>query len=148
MAKRRKHSTKRRRVSGIDKGGMKSLGLAVLFAIAGRKISSMLGKSSNTMLASAAPYAELGLGIILPMFIKNNMVKQGSVGLVVDGAIQAIAKLAPGIISGPYRLPVVSGGVYSPNMVAGRLNGYSPNRSSVMKDALKVVSGIGSGALL
>ena len=149
MARRRKtHHRKHRRVSGTNKSvDLKAIGVAVLFAVAGRKLSAMLAKSTNTMAQTAAPYAELGLGIVLPMVLKNPLIKQGSIGLLVDGSITVLGKLAPGIISGPYQLPVVAGrnrrmngGIFNPGGI-----GYNPARNSIQRDALSVINGVTGG---
>ena len=101
------------------------------------------------MLNTVAPYSSLALGVIVPMIIKKPMVRSLANGMVIDGALSVVGKLAPGIVSGPYRLPVVAGrhrlngSAMAPGMVAG----YTPARNSVNQDPLKVINGIsGLGA--
>jgi hypothetical protein len=150
MAKRKKHSThkKSRRVSGINSTDLKAVGLAVAGAVIGNKITAMLKTKTGT-LATVAPYSGLILGIVLPMVSKSQLVKQVSLGLMVNGSVDALKQLAPNLISGPYRLPVVAGnvsrringGAYAPNMVGN--GGYSPSRNSAVTDTMKIISGAG-----
>lgn len=147
--KKRKSTGRRRRVSGIDSMPLQAIGLGILGAIGASKLSTELKKKTGTA-AEIAPYAGLGAGLALLMFVKNPMVKQLALGMAISGGIETTKKLAPNLIGSPYNLPViagpqrrrVSGGVMTPNAVGG----YSPARSSVYGDNLSVISGVKSPA--
>lgn len=154
MAKKRKKSYhRRRRVSGVGKTDLQAIGLGIAGAVISNKITAMMKKSTNTMIVNIAPYTSLAAGLVLPMLGKQPALRQLAQGMVIGGGLETLKQLAPNLISGPYQVPVISGnrrrlngGVMTPGMVAGN-GGYSPARSSVHKDALSVISGIGVGAL-
>lgn len=149
MAKKHKKSSthKRRRVSGIKDLDLKAIGLGVLGGVVANKLTAMLKKNTNTTVQDAAPFAALAAGIIIPMFVKNAMVKQIALGMTVAGGLETLKKVAPKMIAGPYNVPVISGaqrrrmngGVMNPNAVGQ--GGYSPKRNSVYQDNLKIISG-------
>lgn len=145
MAKRRKKTStrtrRRRRVSGIgDKMDLQALGLAIAGGALAVKLTSMLGNSSNTMLQKVAPFAGLGAGIILPMFAKDAMVKQLSVGLVTGGGIEALKRFD--VISGFRDMPVISG--RPQRLLNHRVNGvgYPLPNTSVYRSQMSVVNGV------
>jgi len=159
MAKRRKKRSthSRRRVSGMNKTDLMSIGLAVAGAVVAAKLTAKLKLSTNTTMSNLAPYAALVIGIGLPMVIKNPTAAKIALGLSIGGAIEALRKLAPGIVSGPYQLPVIgnmsnsltrrrlmSGGAMSQNSVAG----YSPARNSAYQDNMSVISGASANGMI
>jgi hypothetical protein len=147
MAKKsKKTKTAKRRNGGGSSTDIKAVGLAIAGAVLVNKITAEMKKKTGTM-ADLAPYAGLALGFGLPMFIKNPMVKQASLGMMVAGGLETLKKIAPKLVSGPYDMSVISGrngrrkvngGVMNPGAVGYN---YSPNRSSVYSDNLKIISG-------
>jgi hypothetical protein len=106
MAKRKKSTHKkktyrRRRVSGINSNiDTMGLALAVGGAVAARILNNKLSASTNATAQKAAPYAGLILGIVLPMLVKNPMVKGLSVGLAAGGGVTALGPTGLKMISG------------------------------------------------
>jgi len=123
MAKRKgkKTTRRRRRVSGIGQQlDLQALGLAIGGAVLANVAKTQLAKSTNTTMQKAAPYAGLIAGIVLPMIIKNPMVKQASLGMVAFGGVEALK--AAKVISG-----------LDMNTINGTLNKYRslPYRKAV-----------------
>jgi hypothetical protein len=100
MAKRKKKTTRRRRrsVSGIKDIDLQGIALAVGGAVLARVATNQLAKSTNTTAQKAAPYVGLIAGIVLPMVVKNPMVRQVSLGLAAGGGVEALK--AAKVISG------------------------------------------------
>lgn len=143
MAKKKKKSTtrRRRRVSGVSsKIDFQALGLAVAGGALAVKLSAMMAKSSNTMIQKAAPFAALGAGIVLPMFVKEPLIKQLSLGLVAGGGVEALRKF--NVLSGFRDMPVISGRPTRllNHRVAGV--GYPLPNTSVHRSQMSVVNGI------
>jgi hypothetical protein len=129
MAKKRKTKTtrRRRRVSGIGQDlDLQALGLAVGGAVLSNVLATNFAKSTNTTMQKAGPYAGLIAGVVLPLIVKNPMVKQLSLGLVAGGGVSALK--AAKVISG-----------LDMNTINGSLNKY---RSLPYR---KAVAGIGLG---
>lgn len=152
MAKKnkgKKSYSRRRRVSGMGNLDLQAMGLGLLGAVAANKLTAELKKKTGTM-AEVAPFAALGIGLVVQLMVKNTMAKQVGAGLVIGGGLETLKKVAPKLVAGPYSLPVVSGpgrrringGVMNPGAVGA---GYSPARSSAYanRDALSVISGVG-----
>ena len=101
MARRKKAkriTRRRRRVSGIKDVDMMGIALAVGGAVLANVAKTQLAKSTNTTAQKAAPYVGLIAGIVLPMVVKNPMVKQVSIGLAAAGGVEALK--AAKVISG------------------------------------------------
>lgn len=111
MAKKgkKKHHKTRRRVSGINMKQipLEQIGLGILGGVAAMKITDAMKKSTNTTMQKAAPYVPLAAGIVLPMFIKQQMVKEVSTGLAIGGGITVLKELK--IISGFGDFKVING---------------------------------------
>jgi len=109
MAKKKHHAKKtthRRRshkVSGIG-GELSTLLFAAGGAIAANYIVKALPASIDSKISNAVP---LAMGIALPMFVKNPMVKQISLGLGIQGTLGTLK--AFNVISGVggYELPMI-----------------------------------------
>lgn len=139
---------RRRRVSGVGNVEIQTLLLAGAGAFAAHKLNTMLTKDpTKTTLVNIAPYAGLALGIGLPMLVKNPMVKPLALGIGATGLLQALKKIAPGIVGNIDTIPVITGTL---NRYRGQLKpsvngvGYSLPDSSVYRDSMSVVNGIGS----
>jgi hypothetical protein len=105
MAKRRKRTTtkrtyRRRRVSGVQSPDITGLALTVGGALAATIISKKLAASTNATFSKLAPFAPLALGIVLPMLVKNQMLKTLSIGLVAGGGVTALGPTGLKIVSG------------------------------------------------
>lgn len=97
--KQKKTTRRRRRVSGIGQDlDLQALGLAVGGAVLSNVLATNFAKSTNTTMQKAGPYAGLIAGVVLPLLVKNPMVKQISLGLVAGGGVSALK--AAKVISG------------------------------------------------
>jgi hypothetical protein len=160
MARRKTRKTKRvhhrRRVSGIKDVDFTAIALVIAGAVGARILSTKLTASTNATMAKLAPYAGLGLGIVLPMVSKNAMVKNLSLGLVAGGGVSMLTGLK--VISGFEN--TISGRVGYPytmlpyRKVAGLgapAQGYLPTKSNFSgsrQSQMSVISGVnpdGSG---
>lgn len=105
MAKRRKKTTtkrtyRRRRVSGIGSPDVTGMALIVGGALAANILTKKLAASTNQTFSKLAPFAPLALSIVLPMLVKNQMVKTLSVGLLAGGGVTALGPSGLKLISG------------------------------------------------
>lgn len=153
MAKHRKKTKKRnynrrRRVGAIKDFDVQSTALKIGGAILASKAQQMLSRDpTKATMVAVAPYIGLGLGIALPMFVKNRVIKDLAEGMAVQGGVSVLKKLAPGIVGNFAMIPVVSGGTTNRfrNIPKPSINGvgYALPKTSVYKDSMSVVSGIG-----
>lgn len=139
---------RRRRVSGVGNVEVQTLLLAGAGAFVAHKLNAMLTKDpTKTTLVNIAPYASLAVGIGLPLVVKNPMVKTMAIGIGATGLLQALKKIAPGIVGNIDTIPVIAGSL---NRYRGALKpsvngvGYTLPNSSVYNDSMSVVNGIGS----
>lgn len=137
MAKRKKSSHRkthrRRRVGAINMGfDIEGMGLAIGGAVAARILTTKLAASTNATMQKAAPYSGLILGLVLPMLIKNNLVKQLSLGLIAGGGVSALGSTGLKVISG------------FENSISGVGYPYYYNRGQIA--ARPLVNGIGNSA--
>lgn len=153
----RKHTTHRRRSSiGKKPGELDIMGLALVVAgaIGGKMLASKLETSTNSMFVKVAPFAPLLLGIAIPMFVENPMLKQVSLGLVASGGIEALGANGLKVISGmevigypgdmslPYRpLAAVSGAAGDQGLAAGTRSNFSGSRMS----QINTIAGVAVG---
>lgn len=149
-AKKRKKVThrRRRRVSGIGGLDIQAIALAIGGAIAANKLSGFLAKDpTKTTMVNLSPYAGIVAGIGLAMFVKNPIVKALSAGMVTMGGFNALKKLAPGLVGNFAFVPTI-------NSTSNRYRqlprpsvngvGFPLPRTSVYKDSMSVVNGIGN----
>lgn len=145
----RRKTHRRRRVSGIGPIDMQGIALAIGGAILANKVQNFLSKDpTKSTLVNLAPFAGLALGIGLPMFVKNPMVKALAVGLTTMGGFSVLKKLAPGIVGNFAMVPTISGGTTNKfrNLPKPSVNGvgFPLPKTSTYKDALSVISGLGN----
>ncbi len=156
MAKRKAKKTtrRRRRVSGFGQNlDLQGIALAIGGAVLANVAKTQLAKSTNTTAQKAAPYVGLIAGIVLPMLVKQPMVRQVSIGLAAAGGVEALkaAKVISGLdmdtIHGslnkyrsmPYRKAVNGVGQTSKSNFTG-------SRMSQMHTISGTANGSGSGA--
>lgn len=159
MAKRKKHTTRRkhhsrRRVSGVKDVDFSMLAFAAVGAVGARILTNKLTASTNTTMQKIAPFSGVILGIALPMVAgKNAMVKDISIGLVAGGAVSALGSSGLKVISGLEN--TIAGGIGYPynvlpyKKVSGIEDGGNyvtkPNFSGSGKSQMNVISGIHAG---
>ncbi len=94
-------------------------------------------------MVTAAPYAGLAAGIILPMVTKSPMAKAIGIGLVAAGGVEALRQLAPALMAG---IPAIAGTGGSnrfrklPPISVNGMGNYTPN--SAYKSSMSVVNGV------
>ena len=144
MAKKRKASKKRhyRRIGATkSKIDLMEIGLAVGGAVAARILSNKLANSSNDTLKKFGIYVPLAAGVVLPMVVKNPMIKSLSVGLVAQGGVEALGQNGLKVISG---MDVISRVSYPKQLpyraVAGLPNGVK--NTAVKSPSLNVIAGV------
>lgn len=153
MAKRSKSRKKpatrrrRRRVSGMGGMDIQGLLLAGAGAVVVSNVKKMMTKDpTKTGMVNAAPYVGLGLAVALPMLIKNPMVRQASVGMGAIGIYFALQKLAPNVVGQLDVVPVInstSNRFRKMPQVSVNGVGYPLPNTSVYKDSMSVVNGVG-----
>ncbi len=138
-APRRKTTTRRRRrISGIgkiDAGGllMKAAALGA-GAIAGRELKTLLIKILPSMSPMIVNVAGIGIGGILPMFVKNNkFVADMADGIMANGVMELV--VSTGIIKG-----IGNDG----SMMTYRINGSPRLRTIAGGGSLSAIAGGGS----
>lgn len=155
MAKHAKRSTsrlaggrRRRRVGAMPKINIQSVALQIGGAVVASKLQQMLAKDpTKTMLVNISPFVGLAGGLLLPMVAKQPAIRDLANGMLIQGGISTLKKLAPGLIGNFAMIPIVSG---TTNVLRNHpqpvLNGvgYPLPKSSVYRDSMSVVSGIGS----
>jgi len=150
-SKRRSTGRRRRRVGAVGKADMQAIALAIGGAVLGSKLQAMLAKDpTKTTMVNLSPYAALAAGIVLPMFVKNPIVKALAVGLTTVGGLSALKKLAPGIVGNLAMIPIVSATTnryrnLPKNSPALNGVGYTLPRTSMYDGALSVISGLPGG---
>ena len=135
MARRKKtvkrHSVKRRRSRAVGKIDFTGIALTIGGAVAANIITNQLAKSNNSLMQKVAPFAGLGAGIVLPMFVKGDAVKQLSVGLIAGGGVAALGSNGLKVIGFMNRSIAYPGG-YSmpalPRSAKGLVSGFAPNQ--------------------
>lgn len=146
---KRKSSGRRRRVGAMPKLNIQSVALQIGGAVVASKLQQMLAKDpTKTTMVSISPFVGLAGGIVLPMITKNAAVKDLSNGMLIMGGISVLKKLAPGLIGNIPTVPVISGSTNRyRNLPKPSVNGVGatalPN-TSVYKDSMAVISGVGS----
>lgn len=146
---KRKSSGRRRRVGAMPKLNLQTTALQIGGAIVASKLQQMLAKDpTKTTMVSIAPFVGLAGGIVLPMITKSAAVKDLSTGMLIMGGISVIKKLAPGLVGNIATPPIISGGSMNRyrKLPSPSVNGigYPLPQTSVFKDSMSVVSGIGS----
>ena len=149
-ATRRHHTVRRRRVSGIKDVDFTMIALTIGGAVLGRILSNKLAASTTSpTMVKLAPYSGVILGIILPMVVKNPMIKDLSLGLVAAGGVTLLGPTGLKVISG-LENPIVGRIGYPYNQipygkVAGIVDGKyvsKPNFSGSGQPQASVISGI------
>lgn len=157
MAKKKKpirRTHRRRRVGAIDtKIDFTQIGLVIAGAVGARILTTKLAASTNATMQKAAPYSGVILGIVLPMFIKNAMVKNLSLGLAAGGGASALGPTGLKVISGfensigyPYyaQLPNKAvAGIGNTAGDAGLTKGTRSNFSGSRNSQINTIAGIG-----
>jgi hypothetical protein len=154
MAKRKKArrttTRRRRRVSGVGAPDITGLALIVGGAVAANVLSKKLAASTNTTFSKLAPFAPVALGIVLPMLVKNQMLKTISVGLVAGGGVTALGPTGLKVISGiqtigyPYQnqLPYRKVGAVGPGGKVTNRTGANYSGSGLSQ--MNVIAGVGA----
>lgn len=151
----RKHTTRRRRVSGIKDVDFTQIALVIAGGVGARILFNKLTASTNTTMSKLAPYSGVILGVVLPMFVKSPMVKAISLGLVAGGGVNMLVGMK--VISGMENpvmgsaMPYRAGLGYPYNAipmkkVSGVIDGKyvsKPNWSGSGKQQANVISGMG-----
>lgn len=146
---KRKSSGRRRRVGAMPKLNLQSTALKIGGAIAASKLQQMLAKDpTKTTMVAISPFVGVAGGLILPMISKSAALKDVADGMLIMGGISVIKKLAPGFIGNIVSPPIISGGTTNRfrNLPKPSMSGigYPLPSTSVYKDSMSVVSGIGS----
>lgn len=149
VKRRKKSSHRRRRVGAVTKFDIQATALGVAGAIAASKLQAMLSKDpTKTTLVNIAPFAPLAAAIVVPMFIKNPFVKALAVGAAIFGGVSVVKKIAPGLVGNFAFIPIVSGTLNRyrnlPQPVMNGVAGATLPKTSVYKNSMDVVSGIGN----
>lgn len=98
MAKKKKKTTSRRRVSGINPANIMQDVAGVLIGAAGAALlTSKVMKKSTPMVKGAVA---IGAGVAVKTFMKSSMGNAVGNGMIAVGGLQVLKKVAPGIISG------------------------------------------------
>lgn len=162
MPKRRKARRKtithrRRRTIGKRPMDFDVMGMALIVAgaIGGKILSNKLETSTNSLFVKIAPFTPLALGIALPMFIDNDMLKKISLGLVASGGLEAVGSNGLKIISGlevigypggnmalPYNAAQVAGPAGPQGLAAGTHSNFSGSRQSQINTIAGVAVGM------
>jgi len=159
MAKHAKKTKKRsagrsRRRNGSSKIDFTGIALAVGGAIVAAKLQTALTKDpTKTTLVNLAPYAGLGAGIAAMMFVKNPTMQALAFGMTVQGGIQVLKKLSPGLVGNFAMIPVISATSNRyrnlPEPVLNGVNksmGFPLPNTSVYKDSMSVINGLNSAS--
>lgn len=145
-AKKKTTTRRRRRVSGVGNIDMQSLLIAGAGAFATAKLKSFLSKDpTKTTMVNLAPYAGLAIGIGLPFIVKNPMVKPFALGMGAAGFVEALRKIAPGVVGSLDMMPVISATSNRyrqlPKLSVNGV-GYPLPNTSIYKDSMSVVNGV------
>ena len=151
-AKRSKRRTgvsrRRRRVGAMPAIDFQGIALATAGTIIAAKLQTFLARDpTKTTMVNLSPFAGLVLGIGLPMFVKNPTVKALAVGMTAFGGYSVLKKLAPGIVGNFAMTPIISSTSNQfRNLPKVSVNGlgFPLPRTSVYKDSMSVVNGVGS----
>jgi len=143
---------RRRRVSGVGNVEPQTLLLAGAGAFVANKLKTYLTKDpTKTTMVNLAPYAALGASVALSMFVKNPMVKPIALGMGAAGLIDVLKKLMPSAVGNLDTVPIINGSTNKyrglPTTVNGLKNGgvgYTLPNSSVYRDSMSVVNGVGN----
>lgn len=97
MAKKKKKSSSRRRRSSMGATGTGFTQIAGLLAgaVAGKLISSKALPNVNPKWTALG---QVGVGLVLPRFVKNNFVKAMGAGMIVNGGMSALSSF--GVLAG------------------------------------------------
>lgn len=149
-AKRRRSSRRRRSVGAVSKVDIQAIALGTLGAIAVSKLQQFLSKDpTKTTLVNIAPFAPLAVSIVVPMFVKNPMVKAAAVGGAIYGGLAVVKKFMPGLVGNFAFIPIVSGTLNKyrniPTPVMNGVHGTPLPNTSVYRNSMDVVSGVGAG---
>lgn len=149
FAKRRKRggTRRRRRVGASPRINIQSTAIKIGGAILASKLQGMLSKDpTKTMLVNIAPFVGIVGGVVLPMFVKNQIVRDLADGMLIQGGISALKKVAPGIVGNFAMVPVVNGPqrqiLNRPYKPALNGMGFPLPETSVYDDPMSVISGI------
>lgn len=96
MAKRKKKSSRRRRSSmGATGTGFGQIAGLLAGAVAGKFLSA---KVLSNVDSKWTALGQVGVGIVLPRFVKNNFVKAMGAGMIVNGGMSALSSF--GVLAG------------------------------------------------
>lgn len=96
MAKRKKKSSRRRRSSmGATGTGFGQIAGLLAGAVAGKFLSA---KVLSNVDPKWTALGQVGVGIVLPRFVKNNFVKAMGAGMIVNGGMSALSSF--GVLAG------------------------------------------------
>ena len=136
--KKRKVHHRRRRVSGVGRINVKSIGIKVLGTAAGAFAARLLYNMGLKQFPTIKPqYAGLGIvvvGALIPKFIKSELGSAAGDGMIAIGSLSALQGF--GVISGVGQIPgrrvpsrVMSGGQFQNRVMSGGNRPY--NRTTV-----------------
>jgi hypothetical protein len=128
----KKRTHRRRRGIGASKLNIEDMAMTagglIAGSVAARELNTVIVKQFPSFSALVSGLVQMGLGFIIPMFVKNNkFVRDMGYGMIANGGMVTI--VSTGLISGQKRLSY---------RVNGPLNLDAVNGTS----ALRVVSGI------
>jgi hypothetical protein len=118
--KRRKISGTRRRKSRSLSGNIDTQNLLgiVVGAVAAGYVNKLIPATVNDKITSAA---KIGIGIALPMFIKNGsmagLARGAGAGFVAVGSVDLLKSM--GALSGDFDIPVINGDVLGADVLSG-----------------------------
>ena len=96
MAKRKKKSSRRRRSSmGATGTGFGQIAGLLAGAVAGKFLSA---KVLSNVDPKWTALGQVGVGMVLPSFVKNNFVKAMGAGMIVNGGMSALSSF--GVLAG------------------------------------------------
>jgi len=125
MAKKKKKAlktTRRRRSHRMGAVNLKSVGMKIAGIAAGAFADSLIKKNFTTLDPKLVGVGEIGLGILLPRFIKGDIGEGLSDGLIASGTFNLLKSFK--VISGVGAMPI-------PARVPLRNNAYSPNAPAI-----------------
>ena len=107
----------RRKISGVSKMGIDMQNIIGLVggAIAAGYLNKLIPATVNDKITAAA---KVGLGLALPMFIKNNkMIAGAGAGMIAIGSVDLLKSF--GALAGDFDIPVINGDILSGDVLAG-----------------------------
>lgn len=106
----------RRKISGVSKSGIDMQNIIGLVggAVVAGYLNKLIPATVNDKITAAA---KVGLGLALPMLVKNNKLVAGAgAGMIAVGSVDLLKSF--GALSGDFDIPVINGDILSGDILA------------------------------